>query len=211
MAKKERKLSQKELERKARFDAVCEEMAQKGYRKQDLTVGVAAANVGALVVMLPFLALAAWAYYRVNSGVISAFSPFVLPAACLLFLLLIVVHEAVHGITWGIFARNHFRSIDFGVIWQALTPYCTCADPLKKGQYVLGSVMPTLLLGFVPAAVSVAMGSPLLFAVSELMILGGGGDFLIIGKILLHRTGGADAVYYDHPYECGVVVFEKDR
>ena len=84
MAKKERKLSQKELERKARFDAVCEEMAQKGYRKQDLTVGVVAANVGALVVMLPFLALAAWAYYRVNSGVISAFSPLVLPAAWLL-------------------------------------------------------------------------------------------------------------------------------
>ena len=39
---------------------------------------------------------------------------------------------------------------------------------------------------------------------------GGGGDFTIILKILLHRQRGKEAVYYDHPYECGVVVFEKD-
>ena len=37
----------------------------------------------------------------------------------------------------------------------------------------------------------------------------GGGDFLIILKILLYRSGKKETVYYDHPYECGVVVFEK--
>ena len=42
------------------------------------------------------------------------------------------------------------------------------------------------------------------------MIFGGGGDFAIILKMLLHRQRGKEAVYYDHPYECGVVVFEKD-
>jgi hypothetical protein len=41
------------------------------------------------------------------------------------------------------------------------------------------------------------------------MIFGGGGDFIIILKMLLYRAKGKDAVYYDHPYECGFVVFEK--
>jgi hypothetical protein len=43
------------------------------------------------------------------------------------------------------------------------------------------------------------------------MIFGGGGDFLIILKMLLYRSGGKEAVFYDHPTECGFVVFEKSK
>jgi hypothetical protein len=43
------------------------------------------------------------------------------------------------------------------------------------------------------------------------MIFAGGGDFLIILKMLLYRAQGSDTVYYDHPTECGFVVFEKNR
>ena len=42
-----------------------------------------------------------------------------------------------------------------------------------------------------------------------MMIFSGGGDGLIILKLLLHRTKGKTVVYYDHPYECGVVAFER--
>lgn len=62
-------------------------------------------------------------------------------------LMLTVVHELIHGITWGIFAEKHFQSINFGVIWKMLTLYCHCSVPLKKWQYVLGAAMPTLVLG----------------------------------------------------------------
>ena len=57
--------------------------------------------------------------------------------------------------------------------------------------------------------VAVVTGQLMLLLLSELMILSGGGDFLIILKILLYRSGKKETVYYDHPYECGVVVFEK--
>lgn len=46
--------------------------------------------------------------------------------------LLIVIHEAIHGLTSGIFAKGHRNAIAFGVIWEMLTPYCTCAEPLAK-------------------------------------------------------------------------------
>ena len=69
--------------------------------------------------------------------------------------------------------------------------------------------MPTLVLGAGTAAMEVVTNQLLLFSVAELMIFSGGGDFLIILKILLYRSGRKETVYYDHPYECGVVVFEK--
>ena len=69
--------------------------------------------------------------------------------------------------------------------------------------------MPTLVLGVGTAVISVATGQLLLFFIAELMLFSGGGDFLIILKILLYPSGSKETVYYDHPYECGVVVFEK--
>ena len=57
MAKGERNLTPAEQKRKERFALVCEEMERRGYQKTDLTVGVAKANLLALVVMLPFAVL----------------------------------------------------------------------------------------------------------------------------------------------------------
>lgn len=108
----------------------------------------------------------------------------------------------------GLVRPSRFRSIEFGVIWAALAPYCTCAEPMKKWQYLLGSAMPTLVLGFGLGAVAVFTGVDLLLYLSVLMILGGGGDFCIILKLLTYRPKG-EAVYCDHPYELGLVAFER--
>lgn len=124
-------------------------------------------------------------------------------------LMLTVVHELIHGITWGIFAEKHFQSINFGVIWKMLTPYCHCSVPLKKWHYVLGAAMPTLVLGAGLGVVAIMTGNLVCLYLAEFMTLGGGGDFLIIMKILRYHSDKEDQVYYDHPYECGVVVFEK--
>ena len=51
-------------------------------------------------------------------------------------LLLIFVHELIHGITWAVFAKKGRKAISFGFIPQYLTPYCTCNEPLKKGEYI---------------------------------------------------------------------------
>ena len=101
-------------------------------------------------------------------------------------------------------------SIRFGVIWKALTPYCTCLRPVKRGQYILGAAMPTLVLGIGLTTAAALTGSFSVFILAIAMIFSGGGDFTIILKILLHRQRGKEAVYYDQPYECGVIVFEKD-
>lgn len=207
--KKERKLTEKELKRKEQFEILKADMQRNGYKEKNLTIGILQANVGAIFIMLPFVVATAIFYFSVNSAVLQEislrFSILLLP----ILLALIVLHELIHGLVWGFFAGNHFDSIDFGVIWKALTPYCTCSEPMKKWQYILGGAMPTLVLGGGTAVIAVVTGQFLLFFLAELMIFSGGGDFLIILKILLYRSSGKDTVFYDHPYECGVVVFEK--
>ena len=208
MSRKERKLSAAELKRKEKFDRLCEQMERDGYRKTDLTINIVAANVGAFFVMLPFVILVGWLCLRANLAW-QNMGPYF---GVLLFaglLILLVVHEGIHGLVWGAFAKNHFRAIAFGVIWQALAPYCTCGEPLKRWQYLLGAAAPTLVLGFGLAAVAAAAGQAWLFILAELMLFGGGGDALIILKTLRYRPKDRQALYCDHPYECGLVVFEK--
>lgn len=209
MKKNERKLTEKELKRKEQFEILRVDMKENGYKEKALTISALQANVGAIFIMLPFVAVTAIVYFNANSigvhEITLRFSILLLP----ILLLLIVLHELIHGIVWGCFAKNNFHSIEFGVIWKALTPYCTCSEPMKKWQYLLGGAMPTLVLGVGTAVISVATGQLLLFFIAELMLFSGGGDFLIILKILLYHSDRKETVYYDHPYECGVVVFEK--
>lgn len=72
---KERKLTEKERRRKEKFDALCEEMAESGYSKTDLTVGIVAANLLAFVIMAPFMALALILFFILPASA-------VLPSAC---------------------------------------------------------------------------------------------------------------------------------
>lgn len=212
MAKNERKLTPAEQKRKEQFALICEEMERQGYRKTDLTIGVVKANLLALIVMLPFAVLSgAVVLSRVSFlSMAELMSPFDFLLFLLVMLLLTAVHEGIHALTWAMFGKDYWKSIRFGVIWKALTPYCTCLRPAKRGQYILGAAMPTLVLGIGLTAAAALTGVYWVFILALAMIFGGGGDFTIILKILLHRQCGKEAVYYDHPYECGVVVFEKD-
>lgn len=205
-----RKLSRREQARLEDFQRLSGQMRQQGYRRVDLVVDVVQANVMAVVVMLPFLAAAAVLFFALNP-VGEVYIPFSGMALWLLaFLVLVVLHEAIHGLTWGLMAPHGFKAIAFGVIWQMLTPYCTCNDGLKRWQYLLGGLMPTLILGFGLAGLATAQGSLWLFSLAEVMILGGGGDFLVVFKMLRHPQKDG-AAYYDHPYECGLVVFEPEN
>ena len=212
MAKNERKLTPAEQKRKEQFALICEEMERQGYRKTDLTIGVVKANLLALIVMLPFAVLSgAVVLSRVSFlSMAELMSPFDFLLFLLAMLLLTAVHEGIHALTCAMFAKDHWKSIRFGVIWKALTPYCTCLRPVNRGQYILGAAMPTLVLGIGLTAAAALTGVFWVFILAIAMIFGGGGDFAIILKMLLHRQRGKEAVYYDHPYECGVVVFEKD-
>ena len=117
----------------------------------------------------------------------------------------------IHGLFWAIYAKNHLKSIEFGFMISSLTPYCCCKDMLTKSQYIVGGIMPTVLLGIVPAVISIFTGSLFWFIMGELMILAGGGDLTILLKLLRYKSKKEEILYMDHPYECGLVVFEREN
>lgn len=208
MNKKERKLNSAELKRKEHYDKVCEKMNGLGYNKRDFTVGVFLINILSIFLTIPFVLAMLVLYFISNYDKTQSYS-LSYGIMFIILIFLIVLHEAIHGLTFGVFTKNHLKDISFGVVWKALTPYCTCAEPLKRWQYILGAAMPTLILGFVMGFTAIAFNQLCLFLLSEIMIFAGGGDFFIIIKMLLYRPRGKNVLYYDHPYECGFVVFEK--
>lgn len=212
-------LTPAESRRRDAFEKTSASLAEQGFERTDLVVGVVKANVMAVVIMLPLVVLLAVCFCMANPGSpvlpdteVDVTVPWLaLVALFALLLILTVAHEAIHGLVWGLCAPERFKAIEFGVIWKMITPYCTCSAPLNRWQYVVGGAMPTIVLGIVPAVIAIAIDSPFLMALALLMILGGGGDALVILKILRFPTKGRTVVFHDHPYECGVVAFARPQ
>ena len=207
----ERPLTQAEQRRLERFAGIREKLEGEGYQVRELTAGVVYANEMAIVTTLPICALFVWWFFapgaELKQGKIIEFPGILLFALC--FIVLIFAHEGLHGLTWGIFAPGHLKSIEFGFIKEYLTPYCTCKETLRRGEYILGLLMPMLLLGILPSLIGVLTGSFFLLGLGLMMILGAGGDFTIFLKILFHRSSGRETLFLDHPTKVGLIVFER--
>ena len=116
----------------------------------------------------------------------------------------IIVHELIHGITWAFFTKQGFRSIRFGIIWKALTPYCHSKEPLKAWQYRLGAVMPAIILGFLPLIIAFLNGALGILAFGLLFTLAASGDFIILWLL---RNTQKDTWVEDHPSKPGCYVY----
>ena len=206
---RQRVLSPAESRRMQEFTRMEQKMRQDGYHKVDLTIGLVAANVAAIALSIPFLLVFGFGYYRLH-GVLDLYYPWYKALAGFAILIaLIFVHEGIHGITWAAFAKDGWKSISFGFIAEYLTPYCTCRDPLKKGQYIAGALMPGIVLGILPSLAGMLAGWLDVLVIGLLMTMSAGGDFMIVLKILAYKNPGKEILYADHPTQGGVVAFVR--
>lgn len=212
-------LTEAEIRRQAAFDEKEKKLLEKGYKRQDIVISVLTANFVGILLTLPFVA-AIVAGYILRNG--KPFNPEILDTQPGLYfaalagiivvsIILTVLHEKIHGWFWTIGAENGAKDIEFGFQKETLTPYCTCASPLSKSIYILGSMMPMTILGVILGIVSIFVGfSPLLF-VAVIQTIGGAGDILISAMLLLRKTKDKDVVLLDHPTKIGLVAFEKEK
>lgn len=124
----------------------------------------------------------------------------------ILFVLGIVVHELIHGITWVRFAKNGFKSIKFGILWKMLTPYCHCMEPLKVRQYRIGAITPAIFLCFIPSIITLIVGNLGLLIFGIFFTMAAAGDFLVIQMISKEKR---DDLVEDHPSEAGCYIYRK--
>ena len=208
---KNRKLSAKEQRRLNVFEETCERLSQEGYKKTDLTIGIVKANLFVFLLAIPVIAIGVLLFAWRNP--ISLLMPTSQGSLLfiVLFVVLIVVHELIHGLTWSVYAEHHFKDIEFGFMKELLTPYCTCTTPLPKKHYILGALMPCIVLGIIPTAIGILIGSSLLFWIGIVMILSAGGDIMIVWKVMKFKgqDESKEILIYDHPTQAGSVIFEK--
>ena len=208
---KNRKLSAKEQRRLNVFEETCERLSQEGYKKTDLTIGIVKANLFVFLLAIPVIAIGVLLFAWRNP--ISLLMPTSQGSLLfiVLFVVLIVVHELIHGLTWSMFSEHHFKDIEFGFMKEFLTPYCTCTTPLPKKHYILGALMPCIVLGIIPTAIGILLGSHLLFWIGIVMILSAGGDIMIVWKVMKFKKQdeSKEILIYDHPTQAGSIIFEK--
>ena len=205
---KERVLTEKEQKRLDSFNKVSASMEAEGYKKTELTVNILKANIFAIVLLLIVAVISIALYVLRFDDLFNGFSTIGNIVFLLVFLALVVVHELIHGIGWAISTKT-FKVIDFGIMRDSLTPYCTCSQPLSKKQYILGAILPLITLGIVPMIIGYLIGSFYTLIMGVMMTSSAAGDILIIRKILKYKSNAKDIVYMDHPTEAGGVIFEK--
>ena len=208
---KNRKLSPKEQRRLNVFEETCERLSQEGYKKTDLTISIVKANLFVFLLAIPVVAIGVLLFAWKNPISLLTPSPQGSLLFVVLFIVLIVAHELIHGLTWSLYAEHHFKDIEFGFMKKYLTPYCTCTTPLLKSHYIMGALMPCVVLGILPTAIGILLGSHLLFWTGIVMILAAGGDIMIVMKVLAYKSQNRseEILIYDHPTEAGSVIFEK--
>ena len=119
----------------------------------------------------------------------------------------IVVHELIHGLTWACYAKRGWKSISFGVMWKMLTPYCHCDEPLSIPGYMMGAMMPCIVLGIIPSIVALFIGSLPLLVWGIFFISAAAGDIWMTW--LLTKEDPKNMVL-DHPTEAGFYIIEEE-
>lgn len=124
----------------------------------------------------------------------------------LLILILIVLHELIHGLFFALYAKSKFKKVSFGIMWKHFAPYCHCEEAIKAKHYGVVLLMPTILLGFAPFLWGFIIGNFFAFFVGMMMIMAGIGDFIAFALIL--KVQG-DVLVIDHPNKVGFCYEDK--
>jgi hypothetical protein len=190
----------------------------ENYLKKEYTLTAAKANMRALFFVLPTLLIYIATYVLIWPEQFSlsslkslvavyktwmVFSPFVL---ILVIVFGAILHEMLHGYTWAFFCEHGLESIEYGMCWALLTPYCHCQEVLTLRSYVLGGIMPGFLMGLLPAFVGLLLGSIPVFLFGVFFSMAASGDLLVIWMLRHQRK---TALVQDHPDKIGCYVFVK--
>lgn len=179
----------------------------ENYIKEKKIIDIYKASKLALALFVVFLLLIGLPFYLIWKPVIS-FSWQDTFLFSLLFLFGVILHELIHGLCFGIFAKNGFRRIRFGILWEYLTPYCHCNEPLRLSHYVIGALMPGIVLGFAPSVLSLIVGNIMLLILGVVFISAAAGDFYVVWIL---RKESMKSFVLDHPSEPGCFIYRKKQ
>lgn len=199
--------SQKDIiaARTEKVDKRLSELEEQGYVKKDLSangnkvnlLAIITGGIPAVIMVVLFGFIHGWLQFNNMTLII------------IIYLLSVVVHELIHGLFFAMFAKERFKSIEFGIIWKSLNPYCYCSEPINKPQYMTALLMPGFILGVCTGVIGIIIGNASLLAFGALNMLSAGGD-IFIARLILKNKGKKGDLYLDHPSMPGLFVLTKE-
>ncbi|MBQ7105496.1 MAG: DUF3267 domain-containing protein [Bacilli bacterium] len=104
----------------------------------------------------------------------------------LIFIIIILfIHEILHGIGFFILGKVKRKSIVFGAELEKGIFYCMCKEPVSKVNILVALSFPLFFIGILTYIIGIFLGSDLLILLSIFNISGSIGDILMLIDILL--------------------------
>ncbi len=188
--------------------------------KKEITISATKAHLVGLIFLVPLFFLLAIPYYLIwpeqftRNQIIGyiqakeAWTFYDYGIIILILLLGIIAHELLHGLAWSYFTRRGWKSIKFGVMWEMITPYCHCEEPLKMKPYRFGTWLPAIVLGIIPSGIALVTGYLPLMLFGFFFTFAAGGDFIMLW--LLRKEPG-DSIIADHPDKIGCIIYDTKK
>jgi hypothetical protein len=185
----------------------------ENYKQEELIIDMTKAHLAALFYFIFFAIVFGIPYFLLwlNTMTIDTYKSLALDFGTYksikifgVILLGVIAHELIHGITWARFTKRGFSSIRFGVIWKYLSPYCHCNEPLQVRHYLLGAIMPGIVLGIIPLVLALVTGNIQLFLFGIVFSVGATGDFMMVNLLRKERMTN---LVQDHPSKVGCYIY----
>ena len=199
-------------------------LIEEKYTKEEIIINIIWANLFGIIVLIIALIIFGIPYFlfwhekifNINTNISMNFYDkllLLLKNIGFMFLILfpgIILHELIHGIFFAIFSENKFKSVKFGIMpaKKLFSPYCHCKEVLNIKHYQIAIIMPLIILGLIPAIISIFNGNILFFLWGIIFIVAGCGDILIFIKTLREEK---DSIILDHQSEAGYYVYKLKR
>lgn len=194
----------KSEKRQTVFNMLRTQYISEGYISKEYTLSIFKANLISFVITLPIIIICCAIYLNVHN-----LSEVYIKWKDLIFIIFLMIafffiHELIHGITWKYFCKDK-KNISYGIMLKQLTPYCCCSEALNFNGYILGILMPFIIIGMGGFIIALILSNDMLLILSLLNITTASGDLTIALMLLNHRN----SIIIDHPTKCGFVAFNK--
>jgi hypothetical protein len=120
----------------------------------------------------------------------------------------IVVHESLHGVGFMLFGGVLWRDVRFGIKVKSLAAYAHTDSCITVASYRKVVALPAIVLGIVPVCIGNATGAAWLTLYGFLMLLGAGGDSVILWKL---RNVSSTALVLNNPDRAGCWVLSDSN
>ena len=175
----------------------------------DLSRDIAKSTGSMLLITMPLVILlsAIYGFQWGGDNLKSGFGQFTEVRSFIPVILLgVPTHELLHALGWLVAGRHSLKDIKFGFQMRALSPYAHLKIPALASVYRAGTLLPALILGFIPYGIALISGNGWLASFGLFFLLAAAGDFFVLWTL---RGIDAKSSVLDHPTRVGCYVSQE--